>query len=72
VAFAVDGAAEIVRVPEESVLPPGDASLAAVVAGVVPHRGRLLVWLDAQGLLSSDEKLSIDVFRMRREDLVQG
>ncbi len=71
VAFAVDGASEIVRVPREKILPPGDAGLANVVAGVVPHRDRLLVWLDAQGLLSTDEKLSIDSFRMRREDLVQ-
>lgn len=72
VAFAVDGASEIVRVAREKVLPPGDAGLASVVAGVVPHRDRLLVWLDAQGLLSSEEKLSIDSFRMRKEDLVQG
>ena len=72
VAFAVDGASEIVRVAREKVLPPGDAGLASVVAGVVPHRDRLLVWLDAQGLLSSEEKISIDSFRMRKEDLVQG
>lgn len=69
VAFAVDGASEIVRVAEERVLPPGDAGLANVVSGVVPHRDRLLVWLDAQGLLSTEEKLSIDSFRIRREDL---
>lgn len=71
VAFAVDGASEIVRIPEEKVLPPGDTGLANVVAGVVPHRDRLLVWLDAEGLLSSEEKLSIDAFRMRKEDLVR-
>ncbi|HVO30163.1 MAG TPA: chemotaxis protein CheW [bacterium] len=72
VAFAVDGASEIVRVAEEKILPPGDAALATVVAGVVPHQERLLVWLDAEGLLSSEEKLSIDSFRMRKEDFIPG
>lgn len=68
IAFAVDGASDIVRTPRERILPPGDASLRSVVAGVVPHRGRLLVWLDAQGLLSSEEKLNLESFRLRRED----
>lgn len=69
IAFAVDGASEIVRVDREKVLPAGDASLRAVVAGVVPYRDRLLVWLDAQGLLSSEELFSLDAFRIRKEDL---
>jgi purine-binding chemotaxis protein CheW len=69
VAFEVDGASEIVRVPRGTVL-PADGGLRAVVAGVVPHRDRLLVWLDAPGLLSSDEKLTLDAFRMRKEDLL--
>lgn len=71
VAFEVDEASEIVRVPRGAVLPAADGALRSVVAGVVPHRDRLLVWLDAPGLLSSDEKLTLDRFRMRREDLVQ-
>ncbi len=68
IAFAVDGASEIVRVAREKILPAGDASLKAVVSGVVPYRERLLVWLDAQGLLSSEELLSLDSFRMQKED----
>lgn len=72
VAFAVDGASEIIRVPAEKVLPAGDVGLKTVVAGVVPWRDRLLVWLDAQGLLSSEEKLGLDSFRMRTEDLGNG
>lgn len=72
VAFQVDGASEIVRVPRETVLPAGDGDLRAIVAGVVPHRERLLVWLDAAGLLSSDEKLSLDRFRMSKEDWVSS
>jgi purine-binding chemotaxis protein CheW len=71
VAFEVDEASEIVRVPRGAVLPAADGALRSVVAGVVPHRDRLLVWLDAPGLLSSDEKLTLDRFRMRREDLVR-
>lgn len=72
VAFEVDGASEIVRVPRGAVLPAADGALRSVIAGVVPHDGRLLVWLDAPGLLSSDEKLTLDRFRMRKEDLVAG
>lgn len=72
VAFEVDGASEIVRVPRGAVLPAADGALRSIVAGVVPHRDRLLVWLDAPGLLSSDEKLSLDRFRMRKEDLVRA
>ena len=71
VAFEVDEASEIVRVPRGAVLPAADGALRSVVAGVVPHREKLLVWLDAPGLLSSDEKLSLDRFRMRREDLAR-
>ena len=69
VAFAVDGASEIVRVAADTVLPPADASLRAVVSGLIPHRDRMLVWLDAAGLLSSDEKLTLDGFRMAKADL---
>lgn len=72
VAFAVDGASEIIRVPAEKILPAGDVGMKTVVAGVVPWRDRLLVWLDAQGLLSSEEKLDLDSFRMRTEDLGNG
>lgn len=68
IAFAADGASEIVRVPRDKVLPASDSSLRAVIAGVVPYRERLLVWLDAQGLLSSEELLSLDSFRMQKED----
>ena len=32
-----------------AVLPAADGALRSVVAGVVPHRDRLLVWLDAPG-----------------------
>lgn len=71
VAFEVDEASEIVRVPREAILPAADGALRSVVAGVVPHRDQLLVWLDAPGLLSSDEKLTLDRFRMRREDLAR-
>jgi purine-binding chemotaxis protein CheW len=71
VAFEVDEASEIVRVQRAAVLPAADGALRSVVAGVVPHRDRLLVWLDAPGLLSSDEKLTLDRFRMRREDLAR-
>ena len=71
VAFEVDGASEIVRVPRTTVLPAADGALRSVVSGVVPHGGRLLVWLDAPGLLSSEEKLTLDRFRMRKEDLVE-
>lgn len=70
VAFEVDGASEIVRVSRGAVLPAADGALRSVVAGVVPYQNRLLVWLDAPGLLSSDEKLTLDSFRMRKEDLV--
>ena len=70
VAFEVDGASEIVRVPRGEVLPAAEGALRSVIAGVVPHQGRLLVWLDAPGLLSSEEKLTLDGFRMRKEDLV--
>ena len=70
VAFEVDGASEIVRVPRGEVLPAAEGALRSVIAGVVPHQGRLLVWLDAPGLLSSEEKLTLDSFRMRKEDLV--
>lgn len=70
VAFEVDGASEIVRVPRGAVLPAADGALRSVIAGVVPHNDRLLVWLDAPGLLSSEEKLTLDRFRMRKEDLV--
>lgn len=72
VAFAVDEASEIIRVPAEKVLPAGDVGLKTVVAGVVPWRERLLVWLDVQGLLSSEEKIGLDSFRMRTEDLGNG
>lgn len=72
VAFAVDEASEIIRIPAEKVLPAGDIGLKTVVAGVVPWRDRLLVWLDAQGLLSSEEKIGLDSFRMRTEDLGNG
>lgn len=69
VAFAVDGASEIVRVAADTVLPPAEAGLRNVVSGLVPHRDRLLVWLDVAGLLSSEEKLTLDGFRMARGDL---
>jgi purine-binding chemotaxis protein CheW len=71
VGFKVGNVAKLVSVEESSILPPPPALAGMVVdyiKGVIPHEGKVYLFLDLEKILSPEEKTALTRVELKSDD----